>query len=110
MKSQQATHLSRFAGVVNDVVGGQPELPKPDVQKKDREEAREIENVLFHRNGPAKRWSKNTQGCANVGIVKEPLGENEIEQTAQGDQNTQGPIESAPRDVQSLARQEPATD
>src|ERR1700678_1350542 len=98
MKSQQATHLSSLARVVNHVVGSQPELPKPDIQKKNCEEASEIENVLLHRNRPAQRRGTNTQGCTNVGIVKEPLRENEIEQATQGGENTRGPIESAPRE------------
>ena len=110
MKLQQANHLLRLAGVVNCVVGRQPELSQPHVQKKNGEKASEIEDVLFNRDGPAERRSMDTQGCAMVGILEEPLGEDEIEYATQRDKNGEGPTECAPRDVQFLPRYEPDAD
>src|SRR5271170_7682547 len=104
MKLQQANHFPGFARVINHVVGRQPELAKPNIQKKDCEKASEIEDIFFQRNPAAKRGSKNAQGCAAVGIVEEPLSENKIEEETQRDKKSEGPKESTPRDVQSLAR------
>src|SRR5208282_4903083 len=83
MKLQQPAHLFRFARVVNDVVGCQPEFAQPNIKKKNSEKAGEIENILFNRNRPAQRGSIKTQGCATVRITEEPLGENKIEQATQ---------------------------
>ena len=87
MKLQQAANLLSFARIVNHVVGRQPEFSQPNIEKKNRKKAGEIENVLFHRNRPAQRRSMNTQGCAMVGIVEEPLRENKIEQESQRNQD-----------------------
>src|SRR5580700_7355989 len=108
MKLQQAAHAPGFARVVRHVVGRQPELAEPYVQKKNCEKASQIESVLFDGNRPAERWSADAQGRSNVGIVEEPLCEDEIEQAAQRDENDDGPPESALRDFQFLAGQEPS--
>ena len=52
----------------------------------------------------------NAQRRSTVGIIEEPLRENEVEQEAQRDENGEGPPESAPWNVQPLAGQEPSCD
>jgi len=110
MKLQKAAHASGFARIIRYAVGRQPELAEPYVQKKNREKASEVEDVFFDGNRPAERGSADTQSRPGVGIVEEPLGENEVEQAAQRDEDEKGPPESAPRNFQFLAGQKPSCD
>ena len=96
--------------VVNDVVGRQPEFAQPNVEKKNGEEASEIENVFFQGHCPAERGSRIFPGSRRGLDSRRTTAQNKIEQAPQGDKDGQGPIKSALRDVQSLAGQEPSGD
>ncbi len=56
----------------------------------------------------AKRRRMNSQRRARVGIDKEPLGKDEIEQPAEWHQNEQRPKESVAWNMQSHAGREPS--
>src|ERR1700733_16078448 len=110
MKVQKAVHRLGFTGVVDDVVSGHPELAQPDIEKKNRKKASQIENVLFEWDWPAECGCGDSQGGADVLIIEEPLCENKIEQASERYENGQRPPEGALRNVQPLTRQEPSGD
>src|ERR1700683_1343931 len=110
MKVQKAAHRLGFTGGVDDVVRGSPEFAQPDIEKKNRKKAAQIENVLFEWDGPTECGCGDAQGSADVRIIEEPLCENKIELASQRYENGQVPPKGALRNVQPLTRQEPSGD
>src|ERR1700733_5605000 len=110
MKAQQPPHLSRLARIILNVICRYPELAQPNVQQKVGEKASQIENILFHRNRSAKCKCLKAKGRTLVGVAEKPPSEEQIERKSQRNQNRDGAPESALRNVQSLAGQQPSRD
>src|ERR1700678_2000004 len=82
MKLQKAAHLSGFAGIIDHVVGRQPELAEPYIEKENRKKTRAVENIFFGGNRPAERGSGDAESRSTIGIVEDPLRKNDVEQAA----------------------------
>src|SRR5258708_329563 len=110
MKLQQPAHLLSFPGIVSDVVGSHPELADLLLYVWLGEKSSEIKNVFLDGNRFAEREGVDSQRRSSVGIVKEPLREDQVQHASQRNQNCNRPPERPPRNVQSLAGQEPHRD
>jgi hypothetical protein len=62
----------------------QPVFSQPQIKQQHCEKTCEVENVLFHRNRPARRGRSYPQRCSRIGIHEEPMREEEVERAPQG--------------------------
>jgi len=104
MELQEARDFSRLARVVRNVVGREPEFVRPNIDKEHRDEARQVEDILFDRNRLAQGRGRDSKRCARVRETEEPMGEEKIQPGAARDQNRQSPPESLPRDLHAFVR------
>src|ERR1041385_2486745 len=110
MKLQQPRNLLRFSFVVRDVVGHEPILVQPDIDKENGDKAGEIKDVLFERNWPAEGGSANPQSCSRIRKDKEAVGQKKIEAATKRHKNPNGTPECPLRNFNSFTRQKPPAD
>ena len=59
MEGEKAADGFGLAGVVGDVVGGEPVFVEPDVEQKNDDEAGEVEDVLLDGHGVMERRGRD---------------------------------------------------
>src|SRR5215813_62464 len=110
MEFQQFRQDLCLAAIVMDRICRQPKFAQPDIEQQNRDEPREVENVLLNGYTMAQGGSENSQRGPRVRKTEKPLRDDYIQKAPNRNQYADCPPEGTLRDCQPRAGQEPGGD
>src|SRR5215472_2686532 len=107
MKFEKSLEICALGGIAGHAISCEPVLVEPDIEKQDRHEPCEVEDIFLDWDPVAERRGENAKHCAGVGKREEQMREEKVGKESGRHQHRNGPQECFLRYSEMLCRHEP---
>jgi len=97
MKPEQPVEVHALRSIFTNAVSAQPVLVQPDIDQQHCNETQKVEEILFHRHTAMQCWSLQAKRSRWIWKGEKEMGEAEIEQSANGKEQSDRPPEGLRR-------------